>query len=46
MISLSVVILVLVLSFGGALMILRFKKHGFFEEEVNKKRPPGYRPHH
>lgn len=46
MISLSVVILVLALSFGGFYFILRSRKNGFFEEEIGKKHPPGFHPHH
>lgn len=43
MISLTVVILTLLAVLGGAVIILRFRKHGFYEEEVRKKQPPGYR---
>lgn len=44
MISLFVVLLTMAVSLTGIFFILRFRKNGFFEEEVGKKQPPGYHP--
>ncbi len=43
MISLTVVVLTLAVVLGGIALILLFRKRGFYEEEIRKKHPPGYR---